>query len=441
MDLSYAESSPSAAAEGYFAKPAAVLTSVDIVIPVLNEERALTGCVETLHTFLNSSFPLPWRITIVDNGSTDATWLVATTLANTLDRVVARRLEIRGRGAALKVAWRESPADIVAYMDVDLSTDLGALLPLIAPLASGHSEIAIGTRLAPGSRTRRGLKRELVSRCYNLLLRLGFGARFTDAQCGFKAIRKEYAIPLLDKVADDRWFFDTELLLFAEYNGLRVHEVPVDWIEDMDSRVNVWRTAIDDLKGMARVNHAISSGRAAVAVSPRAQPAPAHPEMTLRRSRATTLTKIAKFAVIGAASTLVHAGLYALSRSAWSPVWANLGALVITALTNTEANRRWTFNRAGGKRTRVHSRAGMLFAVNYVVTSGAVVTLTTLAPDAGRGLEVAVLVAAYGLMTVLRFIALDRWVFARPARVRATGESGAPAEPGGSVEAGEARGR
>src|SRR5918999_2071550 len=177
----------------HFAAPASLPTSVDIVIPVLNEERALTGCVQTLHKFLSSSFPLPWRVTIVDNGSTDSTWQVATELATSLDRVIAPRLEIRGRRAPPRAAWLESPEDIVAYMDVDLSTGLHALLPLIAPLASGHSEVAIGSRLAPGSRTRRSLKRELVSRCYNLLLRLGFGVRFSDAQCGFKAIRKDYA--------------------------------------------------------------------------------------------------------------------------------------------------------------------------------------------------------------------------------------------------------
>jgi putative flippase GtrA len=400
----------------HFATPASLPTSVDIVIPVLNEERALAGSVRTVHKFLSSSFPLPWRITIVDNGSTDGTWELATELTTSLDRVFARRLEIRGRGAALRTAWLDSPADIVAYMDVDLSTGLGALLPLIAPLASGHSELAIGTRLAPGARTRRSLKRELVSRSYNLLLRLGFGVRFTDAQCGFKAIRKDFAIPLLDKVRDDRWFFDTELLLFAEHNGLRVHEVPVDWVEDTDSRVNVWRTAVDDLKGMARVNRAISSGRANADVPPRAEPQSAHPETMLRRPRATMLAKVMKFAAIGAASTLVHALLYALFRSAWSPAWANLGALVITALANTEANRRWTFNRAGGRRIRVHSRAGLLFALNYLFTTGAVVFFNMAAPGAGRWAEIAVLVTAYALMTTLRFIALDRWVFAQPRR-------------------------
>jgi putative flippase GtrA len=414
-----------ATVEDYFATPASLLTSVDIVIPVLNEERALEGCVRTLHEFLRESFPLPWRITIVDNGSTDDTWRLARELTRTMDRVFARRLEIRGRGAALRAAWLDSPADIVAYMDVDLSTGLGALLPLIAPLASGHSEVAIGTRLAPGSRTRRSLKRELVSRCYNLLLRAGFGVGFTDAQCGFKAIRKEYAIPLLDKVEDNRWFFDTELLLLAEYNGLRVHEVPVDWVEDADSRVNVWRTAIDDLKGLVRVNHEISAGRAVVDVPPRSELTPTHPEMVLPQRRPpTTLTKLMKFAAIGAASTLIHAGLYAMFRSAWSPAWANLFALIITALANTEANRRWTFNRGGGRRIRVHSRAGLLFALNYLFTSGAVVALTTFAPNASRWLEIAVLVAAYALMTVLRFVALDRWVFAHaPGRTIPTSEA------------------
>ena len=238
--------------------------SVDIVIPVLNEERALPGCVRTLHAYLTESFPYPWRITIIDNGSVDATWELATELEAALPAVFARRLNIRGRGAALRTGWLESPANIVAYMDVDLSTGLSALTPLIAPLATGHSSIAIGTRLGYGARVHRGLKRELISRAYNLLLRRGMGVSITDAQCGFKAARAEVARPLVEKVSDDGFFFDTELLLLAEYNGLRVHEVPVDWVEDVDSRVNVRRTASDDLRGVIRVAHEIAVGKARV---------------------------------------------------------------------------------------------------------------------------------------------------------------------------------
>ena len=162
-------------------------------------------------------------------------------------------MELPGRGRALRAIWSQSEADVLAYMDVDLSTDLNALLPLVAPLLSGHSDLAIGTRLARGSRVIRGPKRELISRSYNLLLRTLMGARFSDAQCGFKAIRRDQARALLPLTQDTGWFFDTELLVLAERAGLRIHEVPVDWIDDLDSRVDIIATALADLRGMARL--------------------------------------------------------------------------------------------------------------------------------------------------------------------------------------------
>ncbi|MGI5165220.1 glycosyltransferase [Spirillospora sp. CA-253888] len=385
------------------------MASVDIAIPVLNEERALSGCVRTLHAFLHESFPLPWRLTIVDNGSTDRTWEIATGLSQELDGVHARRLEVRGKGAAVKAAWADSPADIVAYMDVDLSTGLGALLPLIAPLASGHSELAIGTRLGNGARIRRGLRREAVSRCYNGLLRAAFGARFSDAACGFKAARAETVRPLLAKAADDGWFFDSELLLLAEHNGLRIHEVPVDWIEDTDSRVRVAGTSAHNLRGMVRTARAMASGAALADLPPRPELRPAHPDAVVAPRRGAALARFVSFAVIGGLSTGVHAGLYALLRAFWDPAAANLAALLLCAIANTEANRRWTF-RHDGPRTGAHLRAGALLVLTYLVTSAAVL----MAPPAlGRAGETATLVAAALLMTVLRFAALDRWVFAR----------------------------
>ncbi|MFC4111803.1 glycosyltransferase [Nonomuraea zeae] len=386
---------------------AARLASVDIVIPVLNEERALPGCVSTLADFLDERFPLPWRITIVDNGSTDATWPVATALAAEYERVHAHRLDIRGRGAALRAAWQDSPADIVAYMDVDLSTDLDALFPLVASVASGHSEIAIGTRLAPGSRTRRSVRRELVSRGYNALLRYGFGAGFSDAQCGFKAARTEVVRPLMDKIEDDAWFFDTELLLLAEHNGLRVHEVPVDWIEDIDSRVRVVKTAIDDLKGLARVAWSMSMGRARVEVT-RSEPTPTHPDAVVARPRAVTMAKFTSFAAIGVISGILYTLLYLPLREIWSPATANLGALVLAGFMNIEANRRWTFGAI--RRTTMHIRAAVLFLANYALTTAAVLAVP---PEAGPTAEVGAVVATYCLLTLLRFTALDRWVFSR----------------------------
>ncbi|NUT42589.1 MAG: glycosyltransferase [Thermoactinospora sp.] len=388
------------------------LATVDVIVPVLNEERALRGCVETLHSYLRDSLPLGWRITVVDNGSTDATWEIAQELTRSLDNVFARRLEVRGRGLALRTAWQESTADIVAYMDVDLSTGLDALFPLVAALASGHSELAIGTRLAHNSRTSRCLKREFVSRSYNALLRFGFGVKFTDAQCGFKAARADVIKPLLDKIEDNAWFFDTEMLLLAEHNGLRVHEVPVDWIEDMDSRVKVVKTAVDDLKGLARVTLAMSAGRCEVDL-PKAAPAPTHPDAVLSRPRAVTLAKFASFATIGVFSALLYALAYLPLREVFSPAVANLVALVATGICNTEANRRFTFNRLGGNRVGMHLRAAVLFLANYSLTTLAVLGLHAAVPNVSTVGEVATVVATYCMLTLVRFIALDRWVFAR----------------------------
>ena len=230
------------------------------MVPVRNEERDLAPSVRRLVGYLRESFPFSARITIADNGSTDATWAIASRLARELPEVRAIHMELPGRGRALRAIWSESDAEVLAYMDVDLSTDLNALLPLVAPLLSGHSDLAIGTRLARGSRVIRGPKRELISRGYNLLLRTLMGARFSDAQCGFKAIRRDQARALLPLIKDTGWFFDTELLVLAERAGLRIHEIPVDWVDDLDSRVDIIATALADLRGMARLGVGFARG-------------------------------------------------------------------------------------------------------------------------------------------------------------------------------------
>src|SRR5205807_3646078 len=221
---------------------------VEIVVPVYNEEAQLEASVRRLHAYLSTRFPVSWVLTIVDNASRDRTWGVACRLARELDGVQALHLDAKGRGRALRAAWSASRATVVAYMDVDLCTRLDALLPLVAPLLSGHSDVAIGSRLARGARVVRGPKREVISRAYNFLLRLGLGARFSDAQCGFKAITAVAARRLIPAVQDQAWFFDTELLVQAQRAGLRIYEVPVDWTDDPDSRVDVMATAIEDLR-------------------------------------------------------------------------------------------------------------------------------------------------------------------------------------------------
>ena len=229
------------------------VATVEIVIPVYNEERDLAKSVHRLHDYLGSRFPFDTWVTVADNASTDETWAVAQQLAAELDQVRAIHLDQKGRGRALRTAWMASDATVLVYMDVDLSTDLDALLPLVAPLISGHSQIAIGSRLATGARIVRGPKREIISRCYNLLLRSILGASFRDAQCGFKAVRMDVARSLLPAVEDQAWFFDTELLMRAQWAGLRIHELPVDWVDDPDSRVDVVKTALDDLRGIWRL--------------------------------------------------------------------------------------------------------------------------------------------------------------------------------------------
>jgi len=228
-------------------------TLVEIILPVLNEQAALECSVATLIGYLGHSFPYRWRVTIVDNGSEDGTWEIAQRLMRTHDNVDALRLAQRGRGRALRAAWLRSDADIVAYMDIDLSTGLESFLPLVAPLIAGQNCIATGSRLLPGAKVTRGAKREITSRGYNLLIHLLTPHHFSDAQCGFKAIRSETAREIVPLIEDNHWFFDTELLLRAEERNYRIHEVPVRWIEDTDSRVHVARTAWLDVKGLMRV--------------------------------------------------------------------------------------------------------------------------------------------------------------------------------------------
>src|SRR3954454_6581988 len=255
------ESRPNAAV----AARAAGVPVLDVVLPVFNEQGTLADSVHRLHRHLRENFPFEARITIADNASIDDTPRIAAELAAELSDVRVIRLEQKGRGRALHAVWSTSDAPVLAYMDVDLSTDLAALAPLVAPLISGHSDLAIGTRLGRGARVVRGPKREVISRCYNFILKSTLAARFSDAQCGFKAIRADVAHRLLPHVPDTGWFFDTELLVLAERAGLRIHEVPVDWIDDPDSRVDVVRTAKADLAGISRMLRASATGRLPIA--------------------------------------------------------------------------------------------------------------------------------------------------------------------------------
>jgi glycosyltransferase involved in cell wall biosynthesis len=362
------------------------MADIDVVVPVHNEQAGLERSIRNLHRYLRTQLPFTWRIVIADNASTDATPAIAAALARELRGVEVLRLERKGRGLALREAWSRSDARVVCYMDVDLSTDLRGLLPLVAPLLSGHSDVAIGSRLARGARVVRGPKRELISRSYNLILHGVLRARFSDAQCGFKAVRGDVARELLPDVRDDGWFFDTELLMLAQRRGLRIHEVPVDWVDDPDSRVDIVRTALDDLRGVARL-------------------AVAGP--------------VARFMAVGVASTFAYAVLYLLLHGGLGAGGANALALAVTAAGNTAANRRVTFGvRGRAGLMRHHARGALVYVLTLGLTSLSLLSLHRIDARPPRLVELAVLVAASVLATVSRYVALRSWVFAAARRRR-----------------------
>lgn len=226
---------------------------VEVVIPVYDEEAQLEGSISTLVAFLQTTLKNPWKVTIADNASRDRTPEVGRKLASQLPGVDYLRLERKGRGYALRQAWGQSQAEMVSYMDVDLSTNLSAFPTLIDAILSGKYQVAIGSRLVKGAQVTRQWKREIISRGYNLLIKLMFLNKFSDAQCGFKALTRQAALELLPLVQNNDWFFDTELLLRAEERGYRIFEVAVEWIEDLDSRVDLWPTIVEDVKGLMRV--------------------------------------------------------------------------------------------------------------------------------------------------------------------------------------------
>lgn len=388
--------------------PAPVL---DIVVPVYNEEKDIAGCLRRLHEHLNIHVPFSARITVADNASTDGTVAIASRIADELDGIRVAHLEEKGRGRALKAVWSRSDAQIVAYCDVDLSTDLNALMPLIAPLISGHSDVAIGTRLAKDSRVVRGPKREFISRSYNLILRTTMRAKFSDAQCGFKAMRTDIGRQVLPYVEDTGWFFDTELLVLAERIGLRIAEVPVDWVDDPNSTVDIVSTAVEDLKGCARVAYALGSGRLPIVELRNTIGRDRAPGPTIAGVPHGMVGQLARFCVVGVASTVAYAVLYLLLHSFLGAQVANFVALAVTAVANTAANRRFSFGVRGREDAVKHQFFGFgVFLFGWAVTAGSLVLLHMYAPDAGKHVELLVLVVANLVATATRFVGL-RWVF------------------------------
>ena len=365
---------------------------VDVVVPVFNEQAILAHSIWRLHHYLATRFPFTWQITIIDNASTDATWACARELAVALPHVRAAHLDRKGRGLALRTAWLASDADVVAYTDVDLSTDLDALLPLVAPLVSGHSDVAIGSRLAPASSVARAPKREVVSRSYNLILRTVLATRVHDAQCGFKAARRDIAQRLVPAIHDDSWFFDTEMLLLAERNGLRIHEVPVDWVDDPDSRVNLVDTALGDLRGTARMARTFARGEGVIDFGSAARQ-PLADDFGRR---------LVTFGLIGVLSTVVSLALFLLLRGALGSVGANAVAVSATFVANTWANVRLTV-RAHRPRW---ARSFAIYVGSLALTSTALVLVDAL--GGGLAAELVALAITWSAATVGRLALVSR---------------------------------
>ncbi len=231
------------------------MATVDVVVPVYNEEHALPKSIPVLRDFLSRpDFPYEWRIVIADNASIDDTPAVSKGLASdNPGKVEYVRIERKGRGFALKQTWLASSMEIVSYMDVDLSTGLEAFPALIGAIAEGGYDVAVGSRLAADSRIRRSFKRRVLTRGYNTLIKALFSTRFSDAQCGFKAVSKQAARRIIPLIEDNNWFFDTELLILAEKMGYRLKDVPVEWVEDTDTRVKIAATIWEDLRGLVRL--------------------------------------------------------------------------------------------------------------------------------------------------------------------------------------------
>jgi len=392
--------------------PAPVETGpqVEIVVPVFDEERTLAASVARLRRYLDAHFPFSTLVTIADNASTDGTWAIARRLSEGTPGLRAVHLAEKGRGRALRSTWLRSRAPVVAYMDVDLSTDLDALLPLVAPLLSGHSDLSIGTRLAPGSRVVRGSRRECISRIYNALVHAALGGRFSDAQCGFKAMRADAARALLPLVEDDGWFFDTELLVLAQRNGLRIHEVPVDWVDDPDSRVDVAATARADLRGIWRLMRTLSAGRGRVGAPASARGGADAPA-------------IARIAGVGLFTSVAYLVLFLALRPALGAYLANASAIIFTALGNAGIHARMA-PPPGSHRARRRLRAGVALAsLASLVMTTAALALAGAAGGTSAAAQTAAVIVGTALAAPVRFVAIHA-ASGRPPRPVALSASG-----------------
>ncbi|WP_232668583.1 GtrA family protein [Pseudonocardia sp. TRM90224] len=366
----------------------------DIVIPIRDAASVPAATVRRLHAHLTRTFPFPFRITIAAGGSGAADPTSAAELQRDLPEVRFVHVGGDGRGAILRRVWSMSDADVVAYMDADLPVDLAGFLPLVAPLVSGHSDLATGNRPAHSS--------GVLARAIGFLLRVLLGVRVGDSQCAFKAGRADVVKALLPGVHDDRWFFDTELLCVAERHGMRIHEIPIDCLDDPGGSAETPQTLADMIRGVVAISRRKMRGTFGVTI-------PAH--LGRPRPPAGMGNQVVWFAVIGVASVVTHAGLFLTFRSVMPALAANALALGITGVLNTAANRRFTFGVRGRQDALRHQmEGGLTFLLSLTGTS---LGLLLAGSGLSRIAELAVLYLGDAVATVIRFVLLRYWVFGR----------------------------
>ena len=373
-------------------------TTVDLVVPVYDEEATLTSSVETLLA-AGTGPGIDVTIIIADNASTDSSPRIAAALAAEHPNVEYVRLEQKGRGRALSQVWQASTADIVAYTDVDLATDIRVLEPMVEVIRSGLADVAIASRLHPGLEVERGIRREIISRCYNRLLKFSLGVGFSDAQCGFKAMSARAAQELLPLVEDTEWFFDTELLARAEWAGYRIHEFGTDWLDDPDSSVDVLATAWKDIRGVLRLRRGGSD---------RALSEPPAPN---------TGAQILHFIDVGLISTVLYATVFLFTSQLASAALANIIALLLSTVANTALNRSHTFGvRAPHRRLNAQVKGLAAFCLCLAFTSAGLAMADGFTGAWASLGTLAVLTAGNLAATVVRFVLMRTWVFARGTR-------------------------
>lgn len=210
---------------------------VSVVLPAYNESELIVDSVEKVRNVL---LELGWtfEIIIAENGSTDGSDIISKMLSEEYEEVKHLHTE-KGRGNALRAAFKKAEGDVIMYMDMDLSTDLRYIEVIVNSILDGY-DVVTGSRLLPESVVvGRISKREITSRAYNFLVRLILGSKLMDHQCGFKAYNKESLRVIIDDVKDNDWSFDTEILVKSQKKGFKVTEIPVYWVDNTDTSVKL----------------------------------------------------------------------------------------------------------------------------------------------------------------------------------------------------------